>query len=163
MKKVLLLSVLLGGLMVGCSQAEKPTIEELQETIKEQEQYIAELEQYKQEQENFERQARQMQEQLDYEEEQANKEKYYMAITDVRIISNTTIADSELSNMEYGNYYAYDLTTTGYYDDILNPSAYRCYIDYRYIPSGTTFKLSDNMINNYTIKGDYEEITINQN
>ena len=44
MKKVLLVSVLLGGMMVGCSQAEKPNIEELQETIKEQEQYIAELE-----------------------------------------------------------------------------------------------------------------------
>ena len=79
MKKVLLMSVVIGSALVGCSQEtdkisfeQSVEMQELQETIKEQEQYITELEKYKQEQENFERQARQMQKQLDYEEEQAN-------------------------------------------------------------------------------------------
>ena len=86
-----------------------------------------------------------------------------MAITDIRIISRTTIEDEELSNMEYGSYRRYELSTAGYYDDITNPNGYNCTVGYRYIPSGTTFKLSDNMINKYIIKGEFEEITINQN
>ena len=108
MKKVLLMSAVLGSVLVGCSQAEKPSIEELQETIKEQEQYIAELEQYKQEQENFERQARQMQKQLDYEEEQANIEKYYIALTDVTVVSKNI--DNETSfYFDYGSNHTLDM------------------------------------------------------
>ena len=105
-----------------------------------------------------------MQKQLEYEEEQANIGKYYIAITDIRIISRTTIEDEQLKNMQYGNYENYTLATNGYYDGGISVTkGYSCTVDYRYIPSGTTFKLSDNMINNYIIKGDYEEITINQN
>ena len=170
MKKVLLVSILLGGLMIGCSNAsmfniqnDKPNIEELEEKIKEQKQYIFELEQYKQEQENFERQSRQMQKQLEYEEEQANIEKYYMAITDIRIISKSVNDNDELRKMEYGTYNFYELSTNGYYDNITNPDGYSCVIPYRYIPSGTTFRLSDNNIKNYIIKGEYEEIVINEN
>lgn len=161
---------LLGSLMVGCSNAntfnvqdDKPSIEELENKIKEQEQYITELEQYKQEKENFERQARHMQKQLEYEEEQSNIEKYYMAITDIRIISKSVNDNDELRKIEYGSYNFYELSTNGYYDDITNPDGYSCVIPYRYIPSGTTFKLSDNNIKNYIIKGEYEEIIINKN
>ena len=170
MKKVLLVSVLLGGLMVGCSQEtdsisfeESVEIQELQETIKKQEQYITELEKYKQEQESFERQAKQIQKNLEYEEQQANKEKYYMAITDIRIISKSINDNDDLRRMEYGNYNFYELSTNGYYDDITNPDGYSCVIPYRFIPSGTTFRLSDNNENNYIIKGEYEEIVISEN
>ena len=157
MKKALLVSVLLGGMMVGCSQAEKPSVEELQETIKEQEQYIAELEQYKQEQENFERQARQMQKQLDYEEEQANKEKYYMALTDVTVVSKN-IDNATSFYFDYGSNYLINMKQM--YNDIDT-----FYFDIRAsrINSGETFKMSEKDLDYFLIYGDYEEIIINEN
>ena len=166
MKKVLLASVLLGGMMVGCSQAEKPTIEELQETIKEQEQYIAELEQYKQEQENFERQARQMQKQLDYEEEQANKEKYYMALGDITVISKS-LDESSSFHFDYGE--EAWMTLAGehrvYNDELLKYETknYAFTVPCSKIESGNTFKMSEKDLEYFFIFGEYEEITINQN
>ena len=166
MKKVLLVSVLLGGLMVGCSQAEKPSIEELQETIKEQEQYITELEKYKKEQENFERQARQMQKQLDYEEEQANIEKYYMALSDITVISKN-IDDSTSFHFDYGD--GYLMTLAGKHSKYISELAqyettdYSFTVPYSIIKSGNTFKMSEKDLDYFLIYGEYEEITINEN
>ena len=150
--------VLLGGMMVGCSQAEKPNIEELQETIKEQEQYIAELEKYKQEQENFERQARQMQKQLDYEEEQANKEKYYMALTDVTLVSKN-LDDETSFFFDYGTKHLINMK------EMYNTDSDCFYFDIRAntINSGETFKMSEKDLDYFLIYGEYEEIVINEN
>ena len=159
MKKVLLMSVVLGSVLVGCSQTEKPTIEELQETIKEQEQYISELEKYKQEKENFERQARQMQNQLDYE-------KYYMALSDITVISKN-LDDSTSFPFDYGD--GFLMTLAGehrVYDYELlqyETTNYSFSVPYSIIESGNTFKMSEMDLENFFIYGDYEEITINQN
>ena len=166
MKKVLLMSAVLGSVLVGCSQAEKPNIEELQETIKEQEQYIAELEQYKQEKENFERQARQMQKQLDYEEEQANIEKYYMALSDITVISKN-IDDSTSFPFDYGE--VFWMTLAGIDRDYISEldqyetTNYGFTVPCSKIESGNTFKMSEKDLDYFFIYGEYEEITINQN
>ena len=166
MKKVLLMSVVIGSALVGCSQAEKPSIEELQETIKEQEQYIAELEKYKQEQENFERQARQMQKQLDYEEEQANIEKYYMALTDVTLVSKN-IDDSTSFPFDYGEVYWMTLVGnhSNYNSELeqYETKGYNFSVPCSEIKSGNTFKMSEKDLDYFLIYGDYEEIIINEN
>ena len=159
MKKVLLMSAVLGSVLVGCSQAEKPNIEELQETIKEQEQYIAELEKYKQEKENFERQARQMQKQLDHE-------KYYMALSDITVISKN-IDESTSFHFDYGE--EHRMTLAGehrvYNSELLQyeTTNYNFSVPYSIIESGNTFKMSEMDLEYFLIYGDYEEITINQN
>ena len=149
MKKVLLVSVLLGSLMIGCSNTstfniknDKPSIEELENKIKEQEQYITELEQYKQEKESFERQARQMEKQLEYEEEQANEEKYYIALSDVTVISKN-IDDSTSFPFDYGNTFWMTLVD-GYVSEFTEYSKPNYYfsVPCTKIESGNTFKLS---------------------
>ena len=159
MKKVLLMSVALGSVLVGCSHGEKPNIEDLQETIKEQEQYIAELEQYKQEKENFERQARQMQKQLDYE-------KYYMALSDIIVISKN-LDDSTSFHFDYGEEHSMTLSgeLSHYISELdqYEKTIYGFSVPYNKIKSGNTFKMSEMDLEYFLIYGDYEEITISEN
>ena len=163
MKKVLLVSVLLGNLIVGCSQEtdkisfeQSIEMQELQETIKEQEQYIAELEKYKQEQENFDRQARQIEKQLE-------EEKYYIALSDITVISKN-IDDSTSSPFDYGE--AYWMTLVDNYNfeftQYEKPN-YNFSVPCSKIKSGSTFRMSDKDLDYFLIYGEYEEIVINEN
>ena len=106
-------------------------------------------------------------ESIEMQEEQINEEKYYIALSDVKIISKTINDDYITFDYEYGEDKIYNMTdmfadayTSASIDGTTNLDVFQCQIYYKEIKSGETFKATEEDFERYMIKGEFEEINI---